>query len=201
MTLSINHEIEIEINNQLTKKFMPVADVSNFLGVLVILGQIFIAVILVFWLLSHKYYIQLTNFLSKNAILLAFVVALVATCGSLYYSEIANFTPCELCWFQRIFIYPQVVLLGIAVWRKEDYVLNYSLPLIGIGTIISLYHNYIYSQAKPTNFCSIVAPCTQKFVTVFGYISIPLMALTAFVLIGLLLSIKSCLHKLPAPAR
>lgn len=169
---------------------MSVDQMNTFLGVMVILGQLFILGLLVLWLLPKKLSGHVFNFLAKNAILLAFLVALVSTLGSLYYSEIAGFPPCELCWFQRIFMYPQVVLLGIALWRKEDYVINYSLPLIGIGTIISLYHNWIYYNAQPTNFCSITSPCTQKLVTVFGYITIPMMALTGFVLIGLILMIK-----------
>jgi len=114
-------------------------------------------------------------------------VALVSTLSSLYYSEIAHFIPCDLCWFQRIFMYPLVIMLGLAIIKKKDEIIDYSLGLVAVGTLISLYHNYIYYSAETTNFCSIVAPCTQKYITSFGYISIPLMALTAFLMIALLL--------------
>ncbi|GAJ40946.1 disulfide formation protein [Parageobacillus caldoxylosilyticus NBRC 107762] len=76
----------------------------------------------------------------ENVLVSAWVISLIATLGSLYFSEILKFIPCDLCWFQRIFMYPQVVLLGIAVIRKEYGIARYSLALSVIGGTISLYH-------------------------------------------------------------
>lgn len=157
------------------------------IGLLTIFGQILILLFIVYWLLFKKTENKLTQCVVENAIFFAFIVAVVATSGSLYYSEIAKFEPCELCWLQRIFMYPQVILLGTALWKKENHVITYSLALIAVGIFISLYHNFTYYTVQSTNFCSISAPCTTKFVTVFNYISIPSMALTAFVLVGILL--------------
>jgi len=166
---------------------MSLEQLNNFLSVFVVLGQIFVVVAFIYLLFFRKYHNQVTKLITKNAIIFAFVVALVSTLSSLYYSEIAHFIPCDLCWFQRIFMYPLVIMLGLAIIKKKDEIIDYSLGLVAVGTLISLYHNYIYYSAETTNFCSIVAPCTQKYITSFGYISIPLMALTAFLMIALLL--------------
>jgi disulfide bond formation protein DsbB len=166
---------------------MSIVQINSFLSILALLGQILIIALLIFLLFFRKYQSQLTRLITNSFIPLAFVVALLATSGSLYYSEIAKFQPCELCWFQRIFIYPQVILLGIAWLKKEKYILDYSLTMIAIGIVISLYHNYIYYTAQPSGFCSIVAPCTQQYIVGLGYITIPLLALTSLVLMGLLL--------------
>ena len=70
----------------------------------------------------------------------AWVVALVATLGSLYYSEVRLFLPCELCWYQRIFMYPQAVILGLALWRQDFGVWPYSLALSLLGGSVSVLH-------------------------------------------------------------
>ncbi|MFT4326563.1 MAG: disulfide oxidoreductase [Candidatus Woesearchaeota archaeon] len=120
----------------------------------------------------------------------AFSLVLVATIGSLYYSEIRGFTPCVLCWYQRIFMYPLVILLGIAVWKKDYGVKKYALPLAGIGSFFAIMH-YIQQKTAVTvlEFCSLEggASCGVPFVFRFGYITIPFMALTAFIGVILLL--------------
>jgi disulfide bond formation protein DsbB len=128
-------------------------------------------------------------YIQKHGLKLAFIISLVATLGSLFYSNVAGYTPCSLCWFQRIFIYPQVFLLGLALYKKEKVVIDYSLLLILVGGLISLYHNYIYYNAISTSFCASdeVAACATRYIWELGYITIPLMALSAFILIGLLL--------------
>ena len=166
---------------------MLIAQVDNLIYTLVALGQIFIITFLIYLLFFRKYKNKLSYFITNNAIPLALLIAIVATFGSLYYSEIANFKPCDLCWFQRIFMYPQVILLSIAWFKKETHIIDYSLGLIGFGTIIAIYHNYIYYVAQTTPFCSISTPCTQTYVTGFSYITIPIMALTAFIMLALLL--------------
>ena len=166
---------------------MSLEQLNDSLSVLVVLGQVFIPVAIIYLLFFKKHYSKINKLIADNSILLAFIVALVSVLSSLYYSQVAHFIPCELCWFQRIFMYPLVVLLGLALIKKKDEIIDYALALVVIGTLFSLYHNYIYYSAETTNFCSIVAPCTQKYITSFGYISIPLMDLTAFLMIGLLL--------------
>jgi len=166
---------------------MSLDQLNNSLAVLVVFGQIIIPVAIIYLLFFKKRYPVIDKFITSNSILLAFIVALVSVSSSLYYSQVAGFTPCELCWFQRIFMYPLVILLGLALIKKKDEVVDYCLALVTVGTLFSLYHNYIYYNTQTTNFCSIVSPCTERYITSFGYISIPLMALTAFLLIALLL--------------
>ena len=120
----------------------------------------------------------------KTAIRVAFVVALVSMCGSLYYSEFAGFVPCDLCWFQRIFMYPSAVILGIALLKHEETIIDYVLGLAGIGLLFSLYHNSIIYSTTESGFCSFKSvSCTTKVVLGLGYVTIPLMALTAFLAI------------------
>lgn len=122
--------------------------------------------------------------IKERALLLAFIVSLFSVLGSLYYSEIVGYPPCELCWYQRIFMYPQVIILGLGMARKELKAICYSLPLLFAGAIISIYHNYIYYNSLGSSFCGIdgTVSCTTKYITELGYITIPLMALSAFVL-------------------
>ncbi|OGN02917.1 MAG: hypothetical protein A2655_02580 [Candidatus Yanofskybacteria bacterium RIFCSPHIGHO2_01_FULL_43_42] len=135
------------------------------------------------------------KFFIKHAILFAFLVALTATLGSLFYSQIMGFEPCELCWFQRIFMYPLVILFGIALYKKQDHIIDYTLSLAVVGGAISLYHNYIYYYKKGLAAnCQLagidVVSCIKLYISEFGYITIPLMALTAFALIIIFLVLR-----------
>ncbi|AEV16742.1 Disulfide bond formation protein B [Thermus sp. CCB_US3_UF1] len=112
----------------------------------------------------------------------AWMVALVATLGSLYYSEVRLFLPCELCWYQRIFMYPQAILLGLALWRQDLSVWPYALALSLIGGGISTLH--LLEQKFPELFtlaCKPPVPCSVEYMPQFP---IPLQALIAFVLIA-----------------
>ena len=123
----------------------------------------------------------------------AFTVALIATAGSLTYSEILGFEPCVLCWWQRIFMYPQVILLGVAAVKREKMISDYAIILAVIGAVIALYHYLLQVGAAPTVACSIVGysvDCAETFGMRFGYITIPMMALTAFILIAVILSLN-----------
>jgi disulfide bond formation protein DsbB len=116
--------------------------------------------------------------------------ALVATAGSLFFSEVSDFIPCRLCWFQRIGMYPLAAILLIAAIRR-DYrgAALYGLPLATFGTIVASYHIYIENHPEAeTAACKIGAPCATKWIDKLGYITIPTLALTAFLAIIVLLS-------------
>lgn len=123
--------------------------------------------------------------LATAALPVAWIVATVTTLGSLYYSEIAHFVPCALCWYQRIAVYPLVLLLGIAALRRDRAVRIYVIAQCAVGAVIATYHAYI--QAFPpetgTSFCTAEAPCTTRYVWELGFVSLPFMALTAFLFI------------------
>ena len=121
----------------------------------------------------------------EYALFTAWAASLTAMLGSLYFSEVMKYEPCTLCWYQRILMYPFVVLLGIAVVRKDYFIARYSLPLAIIGSAISLYH---YSMQKIPALsgggaaCGRI-PCTGQYINWLGFITIPFLALTAFTII------------------
>lgn len=122
----------------------------------------------------------------ENLLLFMWVVSLTATMGSLYFSEIRGYEPCELCWIQRIFMYPLVIILGIAYIQRNARIAVTTATLSIIGGAISLYH---YSLQK-VDFLSENAPscgrvsCTGEYINLLGFITIPFLALIAFVLIA-----------------
>jgi len=117
---------------------------------------------------------------------LAFVVAAIATGGSLFFSEIAHFVPCELCWYQRICMYPLSITTLLAALFDDPRAARYLLPLPVVGAGVSVYHllveNGVVGQAQT---CLISAPggCATKWINEFGYVTIPTLALTAFALV------------------
>jgi len=126
--------------------------------------------------------------LADNALALAGLVAVGATVGSLYFSEVKNFAPCELCWFQRIAMYPLAVVLPLAALRRDDGIRPYAIALAGIGAVISIYHIQLQLFPGQSSSCDAAAPCSAKWLDVFGFVSIPWLALGSFVLIILLAS-------------
>jgi disulfide bond formation protein DsbB len=131
--------------------------------------------------------------LSGSELWLAFTVALVATAGSLYFSEVAHFVPCKLCWFQRVAMYP-LVLLALPALRGDRRAALYFLPLPLVGLGVSLWHILVeLSVVGETTSCSISAPggCATRWIDEFGYMTIPTLAATAFGLIALLLALAA----------
>lgn len=126
--------------------------------------------------------------LREAALPLAWLVALVATLGSLYYSEVAHFIPCKLCWYQRIAMYPLVVILGTAALKRDGGVRRYVLPITAIGASVSIYH-YVIERFPDLagSACDPTAPCTFLWVWEFHFISIPFQALSGFALIATLM--------------
>lgn len=130
--------------------------------------------------------------LGRIALPLAWIVALVTTLGSLYYSKVQGYLPCELCWYQRIVLYPWSVILAIAAWRRDSAIRIYAIPVLCIGVVISIYHSWIqwWPPSNGTSLCTAAAPCTLKYVDEFGFVTLPFMALSAAALIIALLSIS-----------
>jgi len=167
---------------------MDPAHISRFLSILTVFGQLTVVLLALLIFLPTQKRSFIFNFISKNSYIFSFIVALMATSGSLYYSEIAGFTPCILCWYQRILMYPQVALLAVALWKNEKIITDYILTLSLLGTPLSIYHYLLQRGLVPNISCSAVGfsiSCAEKFVMNFGYITIPLMAATAFALIAL----------------
>ncbi len=124
---------------------------------------------------------SLRSDIARIALPLAWVIALVTMLGSLYYSRIQHYVPCELCWYQRICLYPFAVILGIAAWRRDAGIRIYAIPVLAIGAVVASYHTWIqaYPPSNGTSFCTADAPCTLRYVWEFGFVSLPFMALSA----------------------
>lgn len=123
----------------------------------------------------------------ENALLLMWTTSLVATLGSLYFSEIQLYEPCKFCWFQRIFMYPLVLILGIAYIQRNVKIAVTSAVFSVIGACIALYHYgiqkvpYLHDNAAS---CGRV-PCTGQYINWFGFVTIPFLSLTAFLIIAI----------------
>ena len=122
---------------------------------------------------------------------LCWLIACVATLGSLFFSDVMGFAPCVLCWYQRIFIYPLVLIFGVGLFSFDPGVVKYSLPLAIAGWFVALYHTLLYSGFIPKSIqpCSEGVPCTEKYIEMFGFLSIPLLSLLAFTAVITLLFI------------
>ena len=123
----------------------------------------------------------------ESSLLFIWLVSLVATLGSLYFSEIRGYIPCTMCWYQRIFMYPIVVMTTVAVIQKNAKIAVTTAVFSIIGGCISLYHYGIQkidflTEAAPA--CGLI-PCTGQYINWLGFITIPFLALTAFILIAI----------------
>ena len=119
----------------------------------------------------------------------AWIIALVATIGSLFFSEVMQLPPCVLCWYQRIAMYPLVIIIGVGIITRDKGFKNYALPVCLIGLAISVYHNLLYYGLIPESItpCAEGVSCTSRQIEWLGFITIPLLALTAFVSVSLCL--------------
>jgi disulfide bond formation protein DsbB len=165
-------------------------DITVALSVLGVVGQVLVAVMVIAALLRLAGVsgpaTAIRVWLWGYELWLAFLVSAIATGGSLFFSEVANYVPCELCWFQRIFMYPLAIQTLLMAIFNDHRAARYLLPLPVIGAGFSVYHllveNGVVSQ---TQACLISAPggCATKWIDEFGYVTIPTLALTGFALV------------------
>lgn len=164
---------------------------TQIFSVLTILCQIGIVLLLISFIIKSKISTNIIAFFGRNALLFGFLIALVSMLGSLFYSEIAHYDPCKLCWYQRILMYPQVILLGMAYFRKDNSIINYSIVFSILGAGVALYHYLLQTgtvqEILPCAAVGYSVSCAEKFIMTFGYITIPMMALSGFLFITLLL--------------
>lgn len=135
---------------------------------------------------------SIKQFVIGNALYLALIQAIAALLGSLWFSNVLMYPPCVLCWWQRIAMYPLVVILTVGILRKDRMVHTYVLPLAVIGWFIGLYHNLLYYKIIPDTMapCETGVSCTTKFIQYFGFITIPFLAFSAFTIIIVLMLIR-----------
>lgn len=125
------------------------------------------------------------KWLSNNILQLAWTQAVVATLGSLYFSEVLKFPPCVLCWYQRILMYPLAIIILVGILRKDKGIHWYVVPLSIGGFLIAAYHNLLYYKILPESIapCMLGVSCTTKYIEWLGFITIPLLSLIAFTVI------------------
>lgn len=131
------------------------------------------------------------EFIKKNALYGAFAVSLMAVLGSLYFSEIAHFPPCVLCWYQRVFIYPIALITAFAIYKKNRDMVLPAIVSAAIAWVIGLYHNLLYYNIIPESAAPCIngVSCTTKFIEWFGFVTIPLLAFAGSTILLITLTI------------
>jgi disulfide bond formation protein DsbB len=127
----------------------------------------------------------------NKSLLFSWLTAIISTMGSLYFSEVRHFIPCTLCWYQRILMYPLVIILGIAFYESDKRIYRYTLPLSIIGMILSGYHTALQKIPSLQQFemCKTGVPCSVDYLNWFGFITIPMMAFVGFTIITICLTV------------
>jgi len=126
-----------------------------------------------------------------NILFLCWLLVSVSAMGSLFFSYIMEFAPCVLCWYQRIFLFPLVLILAIGLFPFDKKVVKYALPLAIAGWLTAAYHNILYAGIIPKSIqpCSQGVSCTEEYINLFGFLSIPMLSLLSFSMIIALLII------------
>lgn len=141
------------------------------------------------------------NIFRKNVLYIAWVTALLGMVGSLYFQYVLHFQPCVLCWYQRIAMYPLVIILGVGIMGKDKNFLWSALPLSIVGLLISIYQNLLYYGILPEAAapCTLGVSCTTRYINLFGFLDVPQLSLLSFIaIIGSLLYYKYSTNKIPA---
>lgn len=126
---------------------------------------------------------------SSMLIFLSFLVASIATLGSLFFSEVMEFIPCSMCWYQRIFMYPLVLIFLVNLLYPDNKVFKYSMPIVLTGLFFAIYHNLLMFGIIPESVVPCVqgVPCSTKYIDWFGFINIPFLSLIAYFTIFILM--------------
>lgn len=156
-----------------------VSAIQAILPYMVLISHVLLVVIFLAVIFRNNWGLDIVNFVGRNALVIGLIVAISAIGGSLFYSELVGYPPCVLCWWQRLFIYPQAILFAIAVWKKDFGVFAYSTVLSLFAGVLALYHSYVYWGGESLLPCTALGgACSKIYVMEFGYITIPSMSLT-----------------------
>ena len=122
-------------------------------------------------------------------IFICWFIALVASAGSLFFSDVMMYTPCTLCWYQRVVMYPLVIILLVEIIKETNVAFYFAFPFSFIGLLISLFHNLLHYGIVSENIspCRLGVSCVTKYINLFGFITIPLLSFIAFSIITLIL--------------
>lgn len=165
------------------------------LAIFTIGGNLLFVLLLIAHVIARPLFQKVMEWTNVHALALGLFFSASSTIGSLIYSQVVGYPACILCWIQRIFMYPQMFLFGLAVWRKDRSIIPYALLLTLIGGAVALYQWVkdmlaLYGDPSFSLGCPVVAglpSCDRIYVLEFGYITIPMIALNAFLLIAVVL--------------
>ena len=162
------------------------ANATPIIGFLTLISNIIFVVVLIVIIFHSGSLAKLYSFVHKYILELLLWGILAAVVGSLVYSNIIGFPPCDLCWYQRIFMYPQLIIVALALYRKDKTVIDYLVPLSVLGAIVALYQSFIqwgFSLGSIVSCASVGGECAKVYVKEYSYITIPFMSFTVFIYI------------------
>ncbi len=166
---------------------------SKILAIFTLLGNVLFVLLLTMHVAWRPMFKRIMEWIGEHVLLLGFLFSAAATVGSIIYSEVVGFPACILCWIQRIFMYPLPFIFGLALVRRDRAIVPYALLLTLLGGAVALYQWIkdmlaLYGGVTmPCPAVSALPSCDRIYVLEFGYITIPMIALNAFVLIALVL--------------
>jgi disulfide bond formation protein DsbB len=169
--------------------------ITTFFALLALACNLFVIAVAVAWCLRRRapaLWDSTRAALGPNALALGAVIAIVATAGSLYLSEVAHFIPCRLCWYQRIGMYPLAVVLSLAAIRRDRRAWPYPFTLALIALTISIYHVLLeHFPSLESGACEVNNPCSIVWVRHFGFVTIPYMAASGFAAIAVAMCVAA----------
>ncbi len=177
----------------------PLAENITLIFSLLTIGANLISLILLVAIFSKKnnFSKKIINFTGSNTLLLAFLATLGASLGSIAYSEIIGFSPCKLCWIQRIFLFPQPIILGLAFLKKDFKITDYIIALSVVGSLVALYHSYtLFGGTSLLECTGEGGECSVLYFQTFGYVTLPTMALSIFILSGIIMWVRRVYEKI-----
>lgn len=161
------------------------ATLTHYLALLTVIGAVFVVLfaITVAWQ-SYKHDMgKYAKCLGNYIFPIGFFITLLGTFLTLFYSQVLHYAPCDLCWYQRVFLYPQVVLFGYAWYKKDRVVLPYVLILSLFGLAIATYHHFLqigFDLMKPCSTAPFAVDCAKPSFIEFGFVTFPFMAVVLF---------------------
>ena len=164
---------------------------TRILAIATVLGNVIILMLVASWLFVRPLFGRIMDFIGAHALLIGLFISAASTVGSLIYSEVVGFPACILCWIQRVFMYPQMFLFALALWRKEKMIAPYLFLLSLLGGAVALYHwvkDMMLWYGGTTLPCPAIMglpSCDRIYVQEFGYVTIPMIALNAFILLAI----------------
>ena len=174
---------------------MNISDINYLFALGTVLLQIGTVLLLIAFVMRTRVvgFAQVSELVGNWGLWVGFLVATFSTVLTVYYSDVLGFEPCYWCYWQRIFLFPQVVLLGMAAWKKDPYIADYALILSFVGGLVALYHHVMQMLPGSGLPCPATGvSCAQRIFFEFNYITFPLMAVTVFAfLIVLMLHVRS----------